>query len=141
MFRLYAPGCYARNCASVLKIESQYSEVGGPVNPGWYDDPDTVSQFRYWDGSEWTEQRKPKPPGSASNSGDSRRSDKSYVTTLLLCFLLGTFGVHRFYVGKIGTGVLQLLTLGGFFIWAFIDLVVIIVGNFQDNQGLPIKSA
>jgi hypothetical protein len=109
------------------------------VNPGWYDDPDSGSRLRYWDGSDWTDQKKPKPPGS-SGSG-APRSEKNFVTTLILCLLVGFLGVHRFYVGKAGTGVLQLLTLGGLGIWAIIDLIMIAVGNFTDNQGLPIKSS
>jgi len=67
-------------------------------------------------------------------------SDKGFVPTALLCFFLGAFGVHRFYVGKIGTGVLQLITLGGLGIWALIDLVMIILGNFKDKQGRYIKN-
>ena len=50
------------------------------------------------------------------------KSDKGFVPTILLCLLLGTLGVHRFYVGKIGTGVLQLITLGGLGIWVLVDL-------------------
>ena len=71
---------------------------------------------------------------------DPVRSEKTFVATLLLCVLLGAFGIHRFYVGKTGTGILMLLTLGGLGIWAFIDLIVIATGNFKDSQGLPIKS-
>jgi len=66
-------------------------------------------------------------------------SPKGYVPTLLLCLLLGFLGVHRFYVGKTGTGILMLLTLGAFGIWSFIDLIMVIVGAFKDSDGLPIK--
>ena len=62
-------------------------------------------------------------------------SPKSRLVTLLLCFFLGGFGVHRFYVGKMGTGLLILLTLGGCGIWYMIDLIMIIVGAFKDQQG------
>jgi TM2 domain-containing membrane protein YozV len=70
---------------------------------------------------------------------DQVRSEKTFVATLLLCVLLGAFGIHRFYVGKTGTGILMLLTLGGLGIWSFIDLIVIATGSFKDSQGLPIK--
>lgn len=67
-------------------------------------------------------------------------SEKGFVPTLLLCFFLGMFGVHRFYVGKIGTGLLQLVTLGGLGIWSFIDFIMIAIGNFRDKQGSPVKA-
>ncbi len=67
-------------------------------------------------------------------------SEKSFVTTLILCVLLGGLGVHRFYVGKIGTGIIMLLTLGGLGIWTLIDLIVIAVQNFKDSEGLVIKA-
>ena len=70
----------------------------------------------------------------------SGNSEKSFVATLLLCVLVGGLGVHRFYVGKIGTGMLMLLTLGGLGIWALIDLIVIATQNFKDSQGLPIRA-
>jgi len=69
------------------------------------------------------------------------KSEKGFVATLLLCLFLGGLGVHRFYVGKIGTGILMLLTLGGLGIWVLIDLIMIIVGSFKDKGGLPIKSS
>lgn len=67
------------------------------------------------------------------------KSDKGFVPTLLLCIFLGALGIHRFYVGKIGTGILMFLTVGGLGIWALIDLIMIIVGAFKDKQGLPVK--
>ena len=63
------------------------------------------------------------------------KSDKSNVTALLLCFFLGFMGAHRFYVGKIGTGVLQLVTLGGLGFWALIDMIIIVVQKFTDKEG------
>lgn len=68
-------------------------------------------------------------------------SDKGFVPALLLCFFFGVLGVHRFYVGKIGTGILQLLTLGGLGIWALVDFIMIVVGSFKDKLGRPIKAA
>jgi len=61
-------------------------------------------------------------------------SNKSRTTTLLLCIFLGGIGIHRFYVGKIGTGILQLLTCGGFGIWSLIDLILIATGSFTDKD-------
>ena len=69
------------------------------------------------------------------------KSEKGFVPAILLCFFLGALGVHRFYVGKIGTGILQLITLGGLGIWALIDFIMIVTGNFKDKQGMAIKSA
>jgi len=53
----------------------------------------------------------------------------------LLCFFLGVFGAHRFYVGKVGTGILQLITIGGLGLWTLFDFILIIVGAFTDSDG------
>jgi TM2 domain-containing membrane protein YozV len=62
-------------------------------------------------------------------------SDKRILPAFLLCFFLGVFGAHRFYAGKIGTGLLQLVTFGGLGIWWLIDLIMILVGSFRDGDG------
>ncbi|GAA1437476.1 TM2 domain-containing protein [Nocardiopsis tropica] len=67
-------------------------------------------------------------------------SPKNWLTTLLLSLFLGGLGVHRFYVGKTGTGVLMLITCGGAGVWALIDLIMVIMGNFKDAEGLPVKN-
>jgi len=67
---------------------------------------------------------------------DPNASDRDWLTTLLLCIFLSTFGAHRFYVGKMGTGVLMILfdwlTL---FIWNLVDLILIVTGKFKDSDG------
>tara|TARA_X000000950_G_scaffold43113_1_gene48204 strand:+ start:41 stop:241 length:201 start_codon:yes stop_codon:yes gene_type:complete len=64
---------------------------------------------------------------------------KSKVTAALLCFFLGWCGVHRFYVGKVGTGVAMIFTLGGLGIWSLIDFIMILVGSFTDEKGKKLK--
>lgn len=67
-------------------------------------------------------------------------SEKNWLATLLLCLFLGNIGVHRFYAGKVGTGILMLLTLGGCGIWTLIDFIMIIVGKFTDKDGNAITN-
>jgi TM2 domain-containing membrane protein YozV len=66
---------------------------------------------------------------------DKTVSPRSRLAALLLCLFLGGIGVHRFYVGKIGTGIAMIFTLGGLGIWVLIDLIMIIVGGFTDIEG------
>lgn len=67
------------------------------------------------------------------------QSDKDWIITILFAVFLGGLGVHRFYVGKIGTGILQLITLGGCGVWTLIDIIMIATGNFKDGNGNVIK--
>jgi len=63
---------------------------------------------------------------------------KEWLTTLLLCLFLGYLGVHRFYTGHTGIGVVQLLTLGGCGVWTLIDLIMIITNSYKDSNGNPL---
>ena len=63
------------------------------------------------------------------------RARKIGLSTLLLCFFLGGLGIHSFYTGKTTIGVIQLITLGGCGIWALIDFIMIICGNYRDGEG------
>ena len=60
---------------------------------------------------------------------------KDWLITLLLCLFCGGIGIHRYYVGKIGTGILYTLTLGIFGIGTLVDLIKIVLGKFTDKNG------
>lgn len=66
-------------------------------------------------------------------------SSKSRTAALLLCLFLGNLGIHRFYAGKVGTGIIWLLTLGCLGIGCLVDLIMIICGSFTDKDGNKIE--
>lgn len=66
-------------------------------------------------------------------------SDKKKSTALILCIFLGWMGAHRYYVGKIGTGILYTLTCGLFGIGWFVDIFKIALGSFRDNVNVPLR--
>ncbi len=66
-------------------------------------------------------------------------SDRKILIAFLLCFFLGYLGFHRFYAGKVGTGVLYLLTGGLFGFGVLVDCIMLVVGSFKDSDGLPLR--
>jgi TM2 domain-containing protein len=66
-------------------------------------------------------------------------SERRILPAFLLCFFLGVFGAHRFYAGKVGTGILELLTVGGLGIWWLVDMILILTGSFRDADGKKIS--
>ncbi|OJV22176.1 MAG: hypothetical protein BGO30_10705 [Bacteroidetes bacterium 41-46] len=79
------------------------------------------------------------PIVSSYESGYGHGASNQWLITFLLCWFLGVFGVHRFYTGHTGTGILMLITFGGCGIWWLIDFIMIIVGNFKDSDGNVIR--
>lgn len=67
-------------------------------------------------------------------------SDKKKIVALLLCIFLGPLGIHHFYVGRIGMGLLFLLTGGIFGLGWIIDIIKIAVGSYRDNVGAPLRA-
>ncbi|MEN0045942.1 MAG: TM2 domain-containing protein [Bacteroidota bacterium] len=70
-----------------------------------------------------------------ADDGTGERGSKSQLVALLLAIFLGALGIHRFYLGYVGIGILQLLTAGGCGIWALIDIILIATGNLQPKYG------
>lgn len=69
----------------------------------------------------------------------SNASGKSGIACLLFLILLSPWGIHRMYVGKVGTGILFLLTIGGFGLWWLIDLILLCTNSFTDIDGATVK--
>lgn len=126
---------------------------------GWYPDPEGRPMTRYWNGLAWTDQygpmaapappTAPPPPVAAGqqpmtvylpppSAYGTQVSPHSRLAAFLLCFFLGFLGVHRFYVGKTATGLVMLLTAGGFGVWWVYDFIIILAGGFRDAHGRPV---
>ena len=74
-------------------------------------------------------------------SSTSSKTSTDWLTLFLLTFFVGVLGVHRFYTGKIGTGFLMLITLGGFGVWFLVDLILVVTGQFTNKEGQKIPRA
>ena len=66
-------------------------------------------------------------------------SDKEWLVALLISFFVGVFGIDRFYLGYVGTGILKLITFGGCGIWYLYDLIMIAMGKLNDSDGLTLR--
>ena len=84
------------------------------------------------------EEAPPKP--AVETKMEEEISPKSRLAVTLLAFFLGGLGIHRFYLGKIGTGIAMLLTLGGLGIWTLVDFIMAVAGVMKDKEGKLIKN-
>lgn len=79
-------------------------------------------------------------PAAETAAADPTQSPDSRLLATLLCYFFGIIGVHRFYVGRTGSGIAMIFTIGGLGIWALVDLIMIVCGKFKDKDGLYIKN-
>jgi hypothetical protein len=107
---------YCINCGEIIDARAEICPKCGVRQPTMYRDSQTFE------------------------SKPVKETNQRWLVTLLLCIFLGELGVHRFYTGKIGTGILMLLTLGGCGIWWLIDIIMIVTNSFTDDDGHIIHS-
>lgn len=117
---------------SVLRKGVKGATIGLATERGGYIDTVTETVKKILNGEEVADYVAPEVPAGAE-------APKDWLITLLLCLFCGGIGVHRYYVGKIGTGILYTLTLGFLGIGTFIDLIKILMGKFTDKNGNYIK--
>ena len=113
---------------SALRKGVKGATIGLATERGNYIDTVTETVKKILNGEEVADYVAPEVPVGAE-------APKDWLITLLLCLFCGGIGIHRYYVGKIGTGILYTLTLGIFGIGTLVDLIKIVLGKFTDKNG------
>lgn len=127
---------FCTNCGSQVNEGSAFCPAcGSPLAPAAQPSQPQYQQQQYQQPQYQQPQFQPYP---LDNNG-TVYSKRERMIALLLCLFLGYLGVHRFYVGKIGTGIIWLLTFGCFGIGVLVDIITIATGSFHDDNDLPLK--
>ena len=130
---------YCKHCGKQVEDTAAFCQHCGG-NLGTVSNQETVRQ-------EPVKQAVPEAPQqpviNIVNQNTNVNSNFGYIhkrkwVAFFLCLLLGYFGVHRFYVGKVGTGIIWLLTFGLCGIGWLLDLILILFGGFRDKVGQPL---
>ena len=117
----------------------QYGPPPQPqYNPGPQYGPGPGQQFGPGPGQQFGPGPGPMQVNIGIGTGMGGSLNKDWLTTLLLSIFLGGLGIHRFYVGRTGSGIAQLLTGGGCGVWAIVDIIMIATGSFTDANGYPL---
>ncbi len=128
-------------------MENRCPQCGAPMDNGHC----IYCNYTYHKAAGPTQQQNPQGQYSQANYQQSPNniyaaqqglaiSNKSRAAALVMCFFFGILGVHRFYVGKIGTGIIYLLTCGVFGIGWIVDIIMILAGSFKDKYPLPLQN-
>ena len=111
-----------------------------PMQRGAYTDEVTETIKKILNGESVPDYVHPEPETpAAAPVAPAASAPKSWLVTLLLCLFLGGLGIHRFYVGKVGTGIRWRLPGGLLGFGALIDLIMILLNKFTDKQGRPLQ--
>jgi TM2 domain-containing membrane protein YozV len=123
-------------CNSPVSYGTQYcNNCGQPLN---WQQPQPPPQQPIQT-PHYQQQYQPPQQQTSYSQQDTMVSPKSRLAATLLAYFLGIFGAHRFYIGKVGSGLAMLFTLGGLGIWAIIDFIFAVAGSLRDSNDLPIK--
>jgi hypothetical protein len=139
---------YCKKCGTYLEADSRFCpQCGTPVEAAIHETTSHETETAYETQQETStyheSEREPRrfeyaPYDERSGYYSEAVSDRNKTILLLLCLFAGVLGVHRFYAGKIGTGILYLLTWGLFGIGSLVDTITIICGGFTDGDGRTI---
>lgn len=126
---------YCPNCGASLREDQKFcSNCGFPADAQQQQAQAQQNQSTQTNSQQYYQNNQ--PPYQQENA--VVQSPKSRLVTLLLAVFVGSLGVHRFYVGKTGSGIAWLLTGGLFGIGTLVDIIQIALGNFTDENELPV---